>query len=134
MQALLAVPLGAVGIQDAHDHPAHLEAPLGDLAHHQVGVVAVCADDADVGALDARGLQRVHFESGADGEHAAGVVPGGGLVAVEPLLGERVLVQDRHLVALVEGPARDCGPHPARADDQHEHGPDSSGSARAGWW
>src|SRR5262249_62227847 len=44
-QALLAVPLGAPGIEHAHDHAVDAKAPATDLRHHQVGVVAVGAHD-----------------------------------------------------------------------------------------
>src|SRR5436190_21347552 len=47
-QPLLAVPLGAPRVEHAHDHALDAIAPLGDLGDHEIGVVAVGADDGGV--------------------------------------------------------------------------------------
>src|SRR5680860_1176702 len=41
LQSLLGVPPGATRVEHTHNHAVHLEAALGDLGDHQVGVVAV---------------------------------------------------------------------------------------------
>src|SRR5947199_5643486 len=53
-QPLLAVPLGASGIEHAHDHALDAVAPARDLGDHQVRVVAVGADEDDLRLGDAR--------------------------------------------------------------------------------
>ena len=54
LQALLRVPLGARRVEHAHDDLLDVEAALGDLGDHEVGVVAVGGGDEGVGALDPR--------------------------------------------------------------------------------
>ena len=56
----------------------------------------------------------------ADREAPAGVLPGGVHPGVEALVRERVLVEDRDLVARGQHRARDRGPDAAGADDEHE--------------
>src|SRR6476660_2212053 len=53
LEALLAVPVRAPRVQDAHDHVVDAVAPARDLRHHEAGVVAVGADDEAVGLGDA---------------------------------------------------------------------------------
>jgi hypothetical protein len=122
VQPLLGVPAGARRIEHARDHPLDGEALLRDLGYDQVRVVAVGGGDEHVGAIDPRLHERVHLERGANGELAAGVLPRAVQVDVEALVRERILVQDRHLVSVVEGAFRNRRPDASRTHDEDEHG------------
>ena len=77
VQALFGVPSGAARVEHANDDLRDVEALLGDLSDHKVGVVAVGPGDESVGMLDARLDERVDLQRGADGEHSARVLPVG---------------------------------------------------------
>src|SRR3954453_23974481 len=95
LQALLGVPGRAARVQDARDDLRHLEALVGDLRDHQVGVVAVGGRDEDVRLGDAGLLERLHLQRRPDREAPAGGLPGLAELDVEALVRQRVLVEDR---------------------------------------
>src|SRR5204863_4667288 len=98
-----------------------VEAAPGDLGDHEVGVVAVGGGDEGVGLLDSGLEERVDLERGADGEAAADLLPGLGLVPVEEGYGLGVLVEHRDFVALGEHLLGDRGTDPAATHDEYEH-------------
>ena len=102
VQALLLVPVRAVGVEHAHDHLRHLEALLRELGDDDVRVVAVGGADDHVGAVDARLVERIHLERGADREPPAGVLPALVQVVVEERVGLLVLVEHADLVPLAQ--------------------------------
>src|SRR6188472_4373404 len=55
LEALLGVPARPGRVEDPHDHAVDVEAALGDLRDHEVGVVAVGRGHERVRLLDARG-------------------------------------------------------------------------------
>src|SRR3954452_16492328 len=119
----VGVPRGARRVEDTGDDLRDLEAPLGDLRNHEVGVVPVRRGDEHVRAVDARLQQRIDLERGAHGELAAAVLPRARVGVVEPLVGERVLVEDGDLAALVQRPLGHRRAHTTGADDEDErHG------------
>src|SRR4051812_2941016 len=120
VQPLLLVPLGPARVHHAHDDLGHAELLGGDLGDGEVRVVAVGGGDEDVGILDPGLAQCVDLQAVPDREAPAGVLPGGVHPRVEPLVGERILVQDRDLVARGKHRARHRGPDAARADDEYE--------------
>ena len=121
MQPLFAVPAGARGVHHAHDHLLHPEATLGYLGDDHVRVVAVGRGDEHVGTLDPGLHQRVDLERGPDRELTAGVLPAAVLAGVEALVGERVLVEHRDLVAGRDHRLRERGADAPGTHDQHEH-------------
>src|SRR4051794_9229379 len=119
----VGVPRGARRVEDTGDDLGDLEAPLGDLRNHEVGVVPVRRGDEHVRAVDARLQQRIDLERGAHGELAAAVLPRARVGVVEPFVGERVLVEDGDLAALVQRPLGHRRAHTTGADDEDErHG------------
>ena len=66
-------------------------------------------------------LERVDLERRADGEAPAGVLPAAAGDLVEALVGERILIEHRNLVAGRQGALGDRGSDAASADDQNEH-------------
>src|SRR5689334_5255479 len=121
VQPLLAVPRGAGGVHDAHDHLVDLIVLLGDLGDREVGVVAVGRRDEDVGLADPGLGQRVDLHAVADGEAAAGLLPRAVHADLEALVRERVLVQDGHGVARGQRGSGDGGADATGADDEDEH-------------
>ena len=102
LQALLGVPGRAARIEHAGDHAVDVEPPLRDLRDDQVRVVAVGGGDEDVGLLDAGLDQRVDLQRRPDREAAARLLPGAPELDVQPLVRERVLVEDRHDMAIAQ--------------------------------
>src|SRR5215216_5928065 len=131
VQALLGVPGGAARVEHARDHPRDLEAAVGELRHDEVRVVAVGRGDEDVGLLDPGLGQRVELERRTDREAPAGLLPRSAELDVEPLVRERVLVEDGDDVAGAQRRRGDGGADAPGADDEDEHAvEDSSEQAR----
>src|SRR3954451_4206649 len=76
VEALLGVPGRPARVEHAGHDLGDVEAPLGDLGDHEVGVVAVRGGDDHVGVLDARLEEGVDLERGAHGEASAAILPG----------------------------------------------------------
>src|SRR6185503_4159540 len=115
LQPLGQVERRAGWVEHAADDTRAAKPVLRDLGDHDVGVVTVGRDHRRVGFADPRLDQHVDVEAVADDERARPVVG-------QPLEGLRVLVNDRHLVAVL---GHLCGApraHPAAADDQQFHG------------
>src|SRR6476660_3052728 len=113
-------PLGQVERRPGRvEHPADnagaAEPGLRDLGDHDVGVVPVGRDHGGVGLGDPGLDQHVDVEPVADDERARPVVG-------QPLKGLGVLVDNRHLVAVLGHLCGDPRAHPAAADDQQFHG------------
>ena len=68
------------------------------------------------------GVERLDLQRGADREAPAGVLPGLVEVVVEQGVGLLGLVEDAHLVTLLDHPLGDRGADAAAADYQDEHG------------
>src|SRR2546421_6493093 len=129
LQPLLAIPLRAPRIQHADDHLLDAVAAARDLGDDQVRVVAVGRGDEGVGLRDPGLGEGVDLQPGTDGEAPTRLLPRRVELVVEPFVRQRVLVEDRHLVALGERPLGDGRPDPAGPQDEDEHEADSSGLA-----
>src|SRR3954447_425005 len=129
----VGVPGGTRRVEDTGDDLRDLEAPLGDLRDHEVRVVPVRRGDEHVRAIDARLHERVDLERGAHGELAAPVLPRARVGIVQPFVGQRVLVEDGDLAALVQRPLDHRRAHATGADDEDERhgGADYPGAAVA---
>ena len=132
MHALALVPLGPQWVEDASDHGRHLVAALCDLGDHDVRVIAVGGGDEGVRSLDPGGDERIGLEPGPDRELAAEVLPALLEADLEPGVGLGILVEAGNLVALPQHRPRDRRSDSAAADDQDEHGPDTSQQGGSG--
>src|SRR2546421_11769072 len=122
LQPLLAIPLRAPRIQHADDHLLDAVAAARDLGDDQVRVVAVGRGDEGVGLRDPGLGEGVDLQPGTDGEAPTRLLPRRVELVVESLVRQRVLVEDRYLVALGERPLGDGRPDPAGPQHEDEHG------------
>ena len=97
------------------------EPALGDLRHHEVGVVPVRGGDEDVRLVDPRFDQRVELERRADREATAGLLPRLAELDVEPLVRQRILIEHGHRVPGTQRRGGHRGADPARSDNEDEH-------------